>query len=74
VGIDERLEKLAKRHDALTESIKMMRASRAEESEETDRRFIQLADLFVETDSFIRTLAKIAQRHEERLDELGGGE
>jgi hypothetical protein len=52
----------------------MMRASRAEKSEETDRRFKQVADLFVETDSFIRTPAKIAQRHEERLDELDGGE
>jgi hypothetical protein len=52
----------------------MMRASRAEKSEETDRRFKQVADLFVETDRFIRTLAKIAQRHEERLDELDGGE
>jgi len=78
--IDERLEKLAKRHQALTESVELMRASQAKKSEETDRRFRetdrrfkQVADLFAETDSFIRTLAKIAERHEARLDKLEGG-
>ena len=71
--IDERLEKLAERHQALTESVELMRASQAEKSEETDRRFKQVADLFAETDSFIRTLAKIAQRHEARLDKLDRG-
>jgi len=69
VTIDERLEKLAARHQALTESVELLRVSQTE----TDRRFKQLADLFAETDSFIRTLAKVAQRHEERLNKLDGG-
>jgi hypothetical protein len=72
--IDERLEKLAERHEALTESVEMLRASQAEKFEETDLRFKQVAALFAQTDSFIRTLAKIAERHEARLDKLDGGE
>jgi len=70
VNIDERLEKLTERHEALVESVELLRASQAE----TDRRFKQVADLFVQTDSFIRTLAEIAQRHEARLDKLDGGQ
>jgi len=71
--IDERLEKLAERHEALTESVELLRASQAEKFEETDRRFKQVAALFAQTDSFIRPLTKIAQRHEQRLDRLDAG-
>jgi hypothetical protein len=56
--IDERLEKLAERHEALTESVEMLRASQAEKFEETDLRFKQVAALFAQTDFFIKTRPK----------------
>jgi len=67
--IDERLEKLAERHEALAESVELLRASQTD----TDLRFKQVAALFAQTDSFMKTLAKIAERHEARLDKLDGG-
>jgi hypothetical protein len=67
--IDDRLEKLAERHEALAESVELLRVSQAE----TDLRFKQVAALFAQTDSFIKMLAKITQRHEERLDKLDHG-
>ena len=69
MSIDERLEKLAERHQALTESVELLRDSQAE----TDRKFVQVAALFRQTDSFINTLAEIALSHKERLDKLDGG-
>jgi hypothetical protein len=64
--IDERLEKLTERHEALTQSVELLRIAQ----EETDRRFKRVADLFVQTDGFINDLARIARSHEDRLDNL----
>ncbi|HEY7392593.1 MAG TPA: hypothetical protein VH640_28995 [Bryobacteraceae bacterium] len=66
---DKRLDRLAQRHEALAESVELLRASETE----TDRKFSEVAALFRQTDEFIRTLAEIAKRHEERLDALDGG-
>jgi hypothetical protein len=64
--IDERLEKLTERHEALTQSVELLRIAQ----EETDKRFKRVADLFAQTDGFINDLARIARSHEERLDNL----
>jgi hypothetical protein len=40
---------------------------------ETDLSFKPVADRFIKTDSFIRTLAQIARRRQARLDKLDGG-
>jgi hypothetical protein len=64
--IDERLEKLTERHEALTQSVELLRIAQ----EETDRRFKRVADLFAQTDGFINDLARIAKSHEDRLDNL----
>ncbi len=64
--IDERLEKLTERHEALTQSVELLRMAQ----EETDRRFKKIADLFTQTDGFINDLARIAKSHEDRLDNL----
>ena len=64
--IDERLEKLTERHEALTQSVELLRIAQ----EETDRRFKRVADLFAQTDGFINDLARIAKSHEGRLDNL----
>jgi hypothetical protein len=64
--IDERLEKLTERHEALTQSVELLRIAQ----EETDRRFKNVADLFAQTDGFINDLARIAKSHEGRLENL----
>ena len=58
MNIDERLERLADRHEALTQSIEITAGMQRENEKQ-----IQLA-------TFIRQLAEIAKRHEDRLDNL----
>ncbi len=67
--IDERLEKLTERHEALTQSVELLRIAQ----EETDRRFKRVAELFTQTDGFINDLARIAKTHDDRLNDLEGG-
>ena len=64
--IDERLEKLTERHEALTQFVELLRMAQYE----TDRRFKRVADLFQQTDGFINELARIARSRENRLDDL----
>jgi len=80
MNIDERLEKLAERHDALVLSVELLLASQKETDRrfremqrETDRRFRDLAEMLDETRGFIDTLAKVTLNHKQRLDALDGG-
>lgn len=57
--IDERLEKLTERHEALTQTVEII----AGMQRENDKQIAQLS-------TFIRQLAEIAQRHDHRLDDL----
>jgi len=57
--IDERLEKLTERHEALTQSVELLRIAQ----QETERRFGQVAEV-------VSDLARIATSHENRLDSL----
>jgi hypothetical protein len=59
--IDERLEKLTERHEALTQTVEIV----AGMQRENERQIAQLA-------TFIRQLAEIAQRHDNRLDAHDG--
>jgi len=84
MNIDERLDRLADRHEALAQSVELLRAAQeqtdaefkeiAARFKETDAKFKEIAALFRETDGFINQLARIAARHEERLDRLDGGD
>jgi uncharacterized protein HemY len=61
--IDERLEKLTERHEALTQTVELIAA-------------MQLAltrDVQQDSEN-IRALARIAEIHERRLTEMEGGE
>jgi hypothetical protein len=63
--IDERLEALARRHEALAESMELA-------THDWNSRFDRLLEL-VETDAAnIRSLARVAEAHERRLDGLDG--
>jgi hypothetical protein len=68
--IDERLEKLTERHEALTQSVELMIA----EGRETSSRISGLERLAQQDGENIRALARIAEIHERRLTGVEGGE
>jgi hypothetical protein len=66
VTIDERLEKLTERHEALTQSVELMVA----ENRERDKRMAQTDKRLIEIMEGIARLLHIAEIHEQRLDDL----
>jgi phage-related minor tail protein len=82
--IDERLDRLTERHEALTQSVELllvetreMRGAQAAyeaaqgKTDEQIRKITRAIELDAEN---IRALARIAENHERRLTDLQGGE
>ena len=74
--IDERLERLTERHEALTQSMELfqhdmaeMRAA-AERDAKTDQRISRILDLAEKQAGNIDKLAAIAHDHQQRLERL----
>ena len=68
--IDERLEKLTERHEALTQTVELIAAMQRDLT-----RDVQSLRTATEQDGDnIRALARIAEIHERRLTEIEGGE
>lgn len=65
--IDERLEKLTERHEALTQSVELMQR-------DFQHRFDQITQAIQQDAENIRALARIAEIHEHRLTALKGGD
>lgn len=63
MAIDERLERLTERPEALTQTVELMAA----ENRERDRRLSEIMEA-------IARLAHVAEIHERRLTDLEGGE
>jgi len=73
MSIDERLERLTERHEALTQSVELMQIEGQAQDKRIDK-ILATAELDAES---IRGLARIAAIHEQRISELengGGGE
>ncbi len=68
MSIDERLEKLAERHEALAQTVELIAATQGEH----DRRFTQVAHTFEIVLDSIKRLENIALAHEQRLDDIQG--
>ena len=60
--IDERLDRLTERHEALTQTVELITAD-----------IRNLTALMGQTDQFINRLAHIADAHEQRIDRLEEG-
>ena len=60
--IDERLDRLTERHEALTQTVELITAD-----------IRNLTALMGQTDQFINRLAHIAEAHEQRIDRLEEG-
>ncbi|MBV9404533.1 MAG: hypothetical protein JO211_04260 [Acidobacteriaceae bacterium] len=75
--IDERLERLTERHEALTQSVEMMNhqigelVAKSKQDTETIRQLVRAVEQDGEN---IRGLARIAEIHERRLSSLEGGD
>jgi len=81
--IDEKLERLTDRVDAIAQSVELLTTlhrdveeAAAKATAETAKGFAEvratMAERFAETLVFINRLAHVAEAHEQRLDELEG--
>ncbi len=82
MNIDERLEKLAERHEALTQTVELLahhgqeqrKLMEQREAMELQRKAIDaLLTLARQDGENIRTLAHVAESHERRITKLEGG-
>jgi len=68
--IDERLEKLAERVDAIAQSVELLSTLHRDLEEQAARDREETRAHFADTLQFINRLAHIAEAHEQRLDGL----
>ena len=64
--IDERLEKLTERHEALTQTVELMAA-------ENQAGFARIEKIVGQMARSVNTLARVVELHEHRIDTLEGG-
>lgn len=67
--IDERLERLTERHEALTQTVELVAHMQQENEKAQQKNQILLGNVMESIDS----LARIAQSHERRITGLEGG-
>jgi methyl-accepting chemotaxis protein len=70
MDVDQRLERLVERHEALAQSVEMLKDSIQEQSRNIDK-VLAAAERDGEN---IRALARIAEIHEQRISDLEGGD
>ena len=68
--IDERLDRLTARHEALTQTVELIAAMQRD----NEKQFAEIGKRFAEVGESIRALARIAEIHEHRLSGLEGGQ
>jgi len=76
MDIDQRLEKLTERHEALAESMELVVDLQRKNEEAHQRNEVLLEKsqvLIVEVIESVNSLARIAHMHESRLSNLEGG-
>jgi hypothetical protein len=75
--IDERLDRLTERHEALTQSVELLAIESRESRESINSLKSSIDSLraaIAQDSENIRALARIAEMHERRLTHLEGGE
>jgi hypothetical protein len=70
--IDERLDRLTERHEALTQTVELIVAMQRENEERFEKRFAQIAANQERDAEHINALVRIAEVHEHRLSGLEG--
>jgi hypothetical protein len=69
VNIDERLEKMAERHEALAQSVDLLLIATRENTENIGK----LVEVTNQDAESIRALARIAELHDRRITNIEGG-
>lgn len=75
--IDERLERLVERHEALAQTVELIATGQQKNDEQIRALSVAVQKLTsgIEMDAeIVRSLAAVAQNHERRLTQLEGGE
>ena len=68
--IDERLEKLAERTEAIAQSVELLTSFHLDSERRYEERFAKTEERMVELIDSMNRLANIVIRHEERLDDM----
>jgi hypothetical protein len=68
--IDERLDRLTERHEALTQTVELIAAMHRD----NEKQFAEIAKVQEQDGEHIRALARIAEIHHERLSHPEGGQ
>jgi len=68
MNIDERLEKLTERHEALTQTIELTAHENRERDAKWEKRQVELDKKFAFIGESLEKLANVAQLHQHRLD------
>ena len=68
--IDERLDRLVERHEALSQTVELL----TRDIQQLSGSVVELRELARQDGENIRSLARIAEIHERRLSDLEGGE
>lgn len=68
MNIDERLERLAERHEALVQTVKLLAAENRRNIEENHQRDRRLGEIM----EAVASLVHVAEIHEPRRDRIGG--
>jgi len=70
--IDERLDRLTERHEALTQTVELIAAMHRDNEKEFNRRFEENEKRFAKVTEHLSALVRIAEFHHERLSHLEG--
>jgi hypothetical protein len=71
--IDERLEKLAERHESLAQAVELMVMENRERDARLAERDTKIGDLIIQVVESVQKLAIVAGSHERRITHLEGG-
>lgn len=74
MNIDERLEKLTGRHEALTQTVELMVHGARERGERIDRELEKLGKELEKLGTLVSGLVSVAEAHGRRLDKFEGNQ
>jgi hypothetical protein len=66
VTIDERLERLVERHEALTQSVELLASTQSHAAEEYEERFLRQEERFLRQEERLLEIAERADAHREQ--------
>ena len=72
MNMDERMEALTARHEALTRTVELIAAMQQDNDKRWEKRWEEISTALQQDGERIRALARVAELHHERLERLEG--